>query len=146
VETLTYETTIQATPSAVWHALWSLDNYSKWTAPFTEGSKAETDDWKEGTKVLFTDGKGSGMVSTVAVNKPNAFMSFKHIGMVKDGVEDTESEEVKKWAPSTENYTLAEAGTATTLRVDLQVMAEWKAYMEEKWPLALDVLKKLAEA
>jgi len=65
------------------------DTFGTWipTVPdqrFAAGSYAKTDNWKEGSKVLFLDGKGQGMVSTVAKNKPNEYMSFKHLGEVKD--------------------------------------------------------------
>src|SRR5215208_4034170 len=99
-----FKTSINAPREKVWDILWGDANYSKWTSVFAEGSRAETD-WKEGSKVLFLDGRGHGMVSTVAANKPNEFMSFKHMGTVKDGVEDLDSEQTREWAGALENYT-----------------------------------------
>ena len=87
----------------VWNALWEDASYREWTSAFMEGSYAVTDNWKEGTKVLFLDPKGSGMVSMVAEDKPYGFMSFKHLGEVIDGVEDTTSDKVKQWAGALEN-------------------------------------------
>jgi hypothetical protein len=110
-----------------------------------EGSYAKTDNWKEGTKVLFLDPKGSGMVSMVASNKPNQFMSFKHLGEVKEGIEDTTSEKVQQWNGATENYTLDEAGGKTTLTVDMDITEEYKDYFVKVWPHALDKVKELAE-
>lgn len=85
----------------VWNVLWNDTTYKKWTSVFSEGSHAETD-WNEGSKVLFLDGKGQGMVSMIASKKPNVFMSFKHLGTIKDGVEDMDSDETKKWSGSME--------------------------------------------
>ena len=70
--------------------------YPAWTSVFAEGSRVETD-WEEGSKVHFLDDKGDGMVSTIAQKIPNKFMSFKHLGMVKNGVEDLNSEQIKEW-------------------------------------------------
>lgn len=38
---------------------------------------------------------GEGMVSDVAEHRPQHFLSLRHVGFVKDGVEDTESEMVR---------------------------------------------------
>ena len=86
--------------------MWNDDSYRKWTSPFAEGSYAKTDNWKEGSKVLFLGPGGDGMVSKVASNKKNEFMSFEHLGVVKNGIEDTESDSVKGWAGAKENYRL----------------------------------------
>ena len=105
METKQFKRTIAAPPEKVWSTLWDDATYREWTSVFAEGSRAETD-WKKGSKVLFLDGKGSGMVSTILENKPNEFMSFKHLGIVKDGVEDTTSAETEEWANAVESYTL----------------------------------------
>ena len=94
MDKMKFSTTINAPKEKVWKILWDDETYRKWTSVFSEGSYAQTD-WKEGSKVLFLDGKGSGMVSKIETSRPNEFMSFLHLGVVKDGVEDTESEEVK---------------------------------------------------
>src|SRR5688572_26468739 len=95
MEKLNFSIDINAPREKVWKVLWDDSSYRKWTSVFMEGSCVETDNWKEGSKVLFLDGKGAGMVSKVAVNKPNEYMSFEHLGEVKDGVEDTSSEKVR---------------------------------------------------
>src|SRR5437879_1722753 len=101
----TFTITINAPREKVWSTLWDDATYREWTAAFAEGSWAKTD-WKKGSKVLFLDGKNDGMVSTIADNKPNEFMSIKHLGIVKNGVEDTGSAESKEWSGALENYTL----------------------------------------
>ena len=145
MEKLKFSTSINAPKEKVWETLWNLESYRAWTSAFTEGSYAKTDNWKEGTKVLFLDPKGSGMVSMVARNKPNEYMSFKHLGEVKDGVEDTTSERVKAWAGSTENYTLKEENGKTTLAIDMDITDEFKEMFEKMWPKALEKVKELSE-
>jgi hypothetical protein len=145
MEKLEFKTTINAPKEKVWDVLWSADNYSKWTSVFAEGSTAQTD-WKEGSKVLFLDGQGKGMVSAIAANKPNEYMSFKHLGIVDKGVEDTTSPQVKDWAGAEENYTLIEVNGRTELTVDLDINDTFKDYFENTFPKALEKVKELAEA
>ena len=66
MEKTTYSIHIDAPREKVWNALWDLDNYRTWTKPFNEASNVETDGWKKGSDVKFTDGKGSGMLARVA--------------------------------------------------------------------------------
>jgi uncharacterized protein YndB with AHSA1/START domain len=142
-----YKIRIDAPREKVWNILWDDNTYPQWTAPFAEGSKAETD-WKKGSKVLFLDGKGQGMVSTIVDKKPNEFMSFKHLGVVKDGVEDVDSPASQEWAGGFENYTLKSIDGGTELVVDLSannIPAEFVDYFEKTWPIALNKLKELAE-
>lgn len=146
MEKMNFSVSINATKEKVWQTLWSEIGYRNWTSVFTEGSHAITDDWKEGSKVLFMDPKGNGMVSTVAANRPNEFMSFKHLGEVKDGVEDTTSEKVKQWAGAMENYTLKGSNGKTELVVEMDVNNEFKDYFINTFPKAMDKVKELAEA
>lgn len=145
MEKINFSTNINAPREKVWKVLWNDVSYREWTRPFAEGSYAETDNWKEGSKVLFLAPGGDGMVSTVAKNKPNEYMSFKHIGVVKNGVEDTESESVKGWAGALENYRLTEENGKTKLEVDMDSTDEFKDYFLKTWPVALEKVKELAE-
>ena len=142
---LNFTTKIDAPKEKVWNTLWNDTTYRAWTSAFAEGSYAETDNWKEGSKVLFLGPTRDGMVSMVAKNKPNEYMSFKHLGVVKQGVEDTESDQVKGWAGVLENYSLKEEGGKTTLSVEMDSTDDFADYFEKTWPEALNKLKQLAE-
>ena len=144
MEKINFSIRINAAPEKVWDVLWDDATYRKWTAAFAEGSHAVTD-WSEGSKILFLDGKGSGMVSKVAVNKPNEYMSIEHLGIVKDGTEDTTSDEVKAWAGCHENYTLKNENGSTLLEVDMDITEEFKEMFSKMWPKALQNIKELAE-
>jgi predicted 3-demethylubiquinone-9 3-methyltransferase (glyoxalase superfamily) len=142
---LNFSIHINASAAQVWQILWNSDTYRQWTAVFQEGSYAESD-WQEGSKILFLDGKGSGMISRIERKIPNEFMSFVHLGMVKDGTEDFKSAEEQGWAGSMENYTLTEKDNGTFLEVSTDTVDSFEAYMNEKFPLAINQVKILAEA
>jgi hypothetical protein len=136
---------INAPREKVWEKLWNDASYREWTSVFAEGSSAETD-WNEGSRVLFGDGKGNGMVSRIASKKTNEVMSFEHLGMLKDGVEDLSSDEVKQWSGAKENYYLRQENGKTELVVEIDLAEDFTAYFEEKFPVALKKVKELAES
>ncbi len=139
-----YRNTIQASPARLWEVLWDLQSYEQWTKPFSPDSTVKTD-WKKGSKAYFLGGNGNGMVAEIADVVPEKFMSIRHLGELKDGVEDTTSEKVKAWQGAMENYTLEKNGDATDLIVDIDVNEEWLDFFRKAWPQALAVIKDLAE-
>jgi uncharacterized protein YndB with AHSA1/START domain len=139
-----YNATIKAPKEKVWDTLWGKESYKKWTAAFAEGSDAITD-WKEGSKVLFTDGSGQGMVALIARRIDHEYLSLRHLGMLKDGKEILEGPEVEGWAGAEENYTLTEESGTTKLDVDIDLTDKWLEYFNKTWPKALQKLKELAE-
>src|SRR6188508_3009161 len=77
---------INAPKEKVWEVLWNDKTYREWTSVFSEGSYAVSD-WKEGSKVQFLGPEGGGMFSKIAKLVPNEYMSFEHLGELKDGQE-----------------------------------------------------------
>ena len=139
-----FTTPINASKERVWDSLWEDQNYRYWTSVFAECSSAESD-WQEGSKILFLDGKGMGMTSKIARKIPYEFMSFQHLGYIKDGVEDFAIAEAKGWAGALENYTLREENGITTLTVELDNDEEHAGYFQDTFPKALEKVKELAE-
>jgi hypothetical protein len=144
MEKLTFNILIDASPERVWDILLGETTYPAWTSVFAEGSSVQTD-WQEGSKALFLDGKGNGMVSRIAKNIPNEYLSIEHLGSFKDGIEDTESESVKEWAGALENYTLKPSDGKTELFIDMDSSDDFKDYLLKTWPPALEKVKELAE-
>lgn len=145
MEKLIFTTIINAPREKVWRILWDDATYRQWTTAFSESSYAVTD-WKKGSKVLFLDDSGSGMVSRIAENIPNEYMSIEHLGEVSGGVEDTVSEKIKVWAGAHENYTLKTIDKGTELTMDMDITDEFKEMFEKMWPKAMDNIKRLAES
>lgn len=144
MKTLEFKTRINASPEKVWEVLLGKDTYPIWTAGFAEGSNVKTD-WKKGSKAIFGDGKGNGMVSEIAENIPHKFLSIRHLGDLINGKEDLDSEAVKEWAGAHENYTLNEVDGQTEWLVSAEIVESFEDYMLKTWPLALQKVKELAE-
>lgn len=146
---LRYEITINAPQKKVWQATTEDKNYREWTAPFHPGSYFEGS-WKQGEKMRFLgpdkDGQTGGMLSQIEKSDYPSFISIKHYGQIVKGKEDTTSDEVKKWAPSYENYTIEKINDSSTKFIaELDMPEEWAGMMDESWPKALNKLKEVAE-
>lgn len=142
-------TVINAPREKVWHAMLDEEPYREWTSAFNEGSRYEGS-WDEGSKILFLGpnpetGEEGGMVSRIAVNRPYEYISIEHLGIVSNGVEDTTSEEAKKWAPAFENYTFNEKDGGTELLIEMDVADEEAETLKRMWTAALVRLKEIAE-
>lgn len=139
MNTLTFETQINAPAKKVWEILWDDASYGKWTAAFMEGSYAVSD-WQEGSSIMFLSPGENGMYSVIEKKIPNKQMSFRHQGEVQKG-----EKVAKEWSSATENYYLEENGSGTTLKVVTDTVPEIEAYMKEAFPKALQKLKELCE-
>jgi uncharacterized protein YndB with AHSA1/START domain len=144
MKVLHFSTHINAKPKSVWEAMLAPDTYRTWVSEFAEGCYFEGS-WNKGERIRFLGPDGGGMVAVIEESRPYAFISIKHLGEFKNGVEDTESESVRAWAPAFENYTFSGDGSSTELSVDIDVTPEWEEYMEKTWPKALAKLKDICE-
>lgn len=140
---------INAAPETVWRAVVSREHYNSWTKVFTSTSHFEGG-WNKGDKIRFLaynkDGKLDGMVSEIAESDFPRFISIRHLGYIYNGVDDTESEEIKSWAPSYENYTLTRtAENHTIFEIEMDVTDDYYDMFMRLWPLALQELKSTAE-
>lgn len=135
---------IEASPEKIWKVL-LLDAYNQiWFSEFSKGSFAESD-WKEGSKVLFSDSSGEGLAGTVAVHIPNEIVSINYHGILYKGAEDTTSEEARKWTGMSETYKVKKSGNSTVLTIELNVPAEYVDMFTKMWDNALKKIKELAE-
>lgn len=132
---------IKAEKSQIWKALWNDSAYRDWVSVFYEGSYALTDNWEEGSKVLFLNADKSGIYSFIEKHIPNKRMMFKHIGKVVNGKEQPLDDETKKWSGCTETYTLSEGKNSVILSVELDVLDEHRDYMSKTFPKALKKVK-----
>ena len=149
---LQFNITINAPVARVYDCMLGINSkstYEQWTALFNPTSTYEGS-WEKGSKILFVgvDEKGEkgGMVSRIAENIPNEFVSIQHYGLFKAGEEITEGPEVEKWGNGMENYTFEESNGAVTVTVDLlNIPEEFVGYMNDAYPKALEKLKEICE-
>ena len=143
MKTMHFSVEIEAPKEKVWEALWQDEHYRNWASPFSEGSYAESD-WKEGSRVVFLSPEGDGMYSTIDKLVPNKFMSFRHIGMVRNGEEMPQDEQSKAWSGAKENYELKEQNGKTSVEVSVDTFDEEASFLK-MFPKALNKLKEIAE-
>ncbi len=136
---LKFTTTINAPKEKVWKTLWDDKSYRQWTAAFAEGSYAESD-WNEGSKITFLTPKGDGMFGIIEKKIPNEQMTFKHLGELKNGIE-----EPKDWGDATESYHLSEKDGITELTVQMDSTADFEQYFNDTFPKALESVKHISE-
>jgi uncharacterized protein YndB with AHSA1/START domain len=145
LQTIKKSITINAPREKVWEVLLQDKLTRLWYAEFSEGTKAETD-WKEGSKVLFTDDTGSGMVGKVVAVKPYDLISVEFLGFVVAGQEEYESEGAQAVKGGFETYRLSEKGGGTQLDIEADMGTEWLDQMSLAWDRALNKIKALAES
>ncbi|MYA78352.1 MAG: SRPBCC domain-containing protein [Gemmatimonadetes bacterium] len=143
-EKLRYSITINASREQVWQALFEDASFRRWTSLFAEGSYF-VGNWSEGSEIRFLNAGSDGMISMIDANRPHEFMSIRHLGYIVNGVEDTESDEVKAWTPAFENYTLKDVEGGTYLTVETDTFNDYVEYFNETWPKGLDEIRRIAE-
>ena len=153
---LQFQVSINAPVTKIFDFMLGINNkstYEQWTSLFNPTSTYEGS-WDKGNKILFigVDEKGEkgGMVSRIAENIPNRFVSIQHYGLFQADKEITAGPEVEKWANGFENYTFEENNGSdsyrgTTVTVDLDTTEDFLDYMNQTYLKALDKLKELCE-
>lgn len=151
MQKLHFSTHINAPREKVWNTMLEKATYKEWTKAFNPSSTFEGS-WEEGSEIRFvgSDEEGNqqagGMYSRIKENRLHEYLSIEHLGIIENGVVDTTSEKVKKWAPSFENYTFIEKDGGTELLVDIDIDEEYKDSFEDMWPKALLKLKEMCES
>ncbi len=150
MQKLHFSIQINAPREKVWDTMLEDATYRQWTAAFNPGSYY-IGSWEQGSEMRFLgpdpegkEGEG-GMFSRIKENRLHEFISIEHLGMIKGGVIDTTSDEVKKWTPAFENYTFGDKDGGTEILVDIDVADEYADMFNGMWPTALNVLKELSE-
>lgn len=149
MQNINFSIVINAPREKVWDTMLGDATYREWTKPFNPAGSSFRGDWSKGSKILFigvdekTGKEDSGMYSEVADNRPYEYVSVKHLGELKDGVETP-------WPNPDqvgfENYTFRDKDGGTEVFVELTNMPdEWVGMMNESWPTALEKLKEIAE-
>lgn len=148
---LQFNIKINASANKVFDRMLGITNkitYEQWTAMFNPTSTYEGN-WNKGSRILFVgtdeNGEKGGMVSEIADNIPNRFVSIRHLGLLKGDQQITEGPEVEKWAGGLENYSFEESNGATMVNVEMDSVEDYVEYMNQTYPKALRKLKEICE-
>lgn len=144
IQKLIFNQEINASAETVWNKMWDKKSYTEWTTPFCAGTYY-TGEIEQGSRIHFIAPSFDGMYSDVFYLIPNKLLIFKHIGNLKDLKELPLDAETEKWTGSFETYKLNEVDGITTVTAEIDCVAEYINYMKEKFPLALQELKKISE-
>jgi len=148
METLHFETSINAEVEKVYRIMFDDKSYREWAAEFNPTSHFKGS-WEKGSRILFLgtdhDGKIGGMASRIKENISNKFVSIEHLGMVRGDIEIAYEIEADDWSGAMENYTFTGINENTLLSVDVNVTEEFIAYFADTWPRALNKLKEICE-
>lgn len=144
IQTIKKQVHINAPKENVWNVLVQDKFNSIWYEEFCPGTHAQTD-WKEGSKVVFTNTSGEGIAGKIIESKPGEALSIEFTGFVKGGMEDYESEEAQKVKDTHESYVLTETNGATLLHIESDMPPEHFEAMSQAWDRALQKIKSLAE-
>ncbi|GAB3513447.1 SRPBCC family protein [Emticicia fontis] len=136
---------INASDEKVWDVL-TQDTYTReWLAIFSPGSYALTD-WQLGSKVVFADHTGSGIIGRIIVYNPYELLSIEYYGVLNDNKEDFDSPEADIFKGAREIYQLSSNEGKTVLDIESDISEGAFDTMSESWDEALIKIKSLAEA
>lgn len=144
IKKLIYTQEINATASKIWETMWHKETYNEWVKPFCEGTYMDGD-FVQGSRIHFLTSDGRGMYSDIAYLVPNKLIIFSHIGNISNFKELPIDEETSRWTGSFEIYKLEEKDGKTIVTAEMDTVPEYINYMNEKFPLALEELKKISE-
>jgi uncharacterized protein YndB with AHSA1/START domain len=144
IQKLVFSVEIDANANVIWNKMWNKETYTQWVTPFCEGTYF-TGEIELGNRIHFIAPSFDGMYSDVFYLIPNELVIFKHIGNLKDLKEQPIDAESEKWTGCFEVYKLKEKEGKTTVTAEIDCMSEYINYMNEKFPLALQELKKISE-
>ena len=144
IQKLVFTVEINASAETVWNKMWDKKSYTEWTTPFCAGTYF-TGEIELGSRIHFIAPSFDGMFSDVFYLILNKLIIFKHIGNLKDLKELPLDAETERWTGSFESYKLNEVDAITTVTAEIDCMSEYIDYMNDKFPLAMQELKKISE-
>lgn len=134
--------TINTTADKIWQVLLTKQSYLQWATVFQEGfDYYAADNFAAGSKVIFGDGAGNGMVTIVSINEPNHKIQFTFTGEATNGEEQSMGE----FDGMTETYTLTKVSDGVLLEVETSMDDQWYESMDAAWDKAMIIIKELSE-
>ena len=136
---------INAPKEKVWEVLLGHKYIQIWYTAFGEGITADTD-WQLGSKAVFVDNKGSGMIGKIVQHIPNEMIDIEYEGIMVDGKEDYNSIAANDMKGTHETYCLSSKDHATNLSIECEMDDAYYEMMSSAWEKALQKIKQLSES
>ncbi len=144
-ESIKKQIDIRASRKKTWEVVFNQNFTRKWYDELSFGAQVVST-WEKGSKVLFTDLSGGGLVGQVKVHKPLEQISVEYQGIVSAGDEDYQSESAQEVMGGSETYTFLEnVPGLTQLTVELATPEGTSGTIASAWERALCKIKTLAE-
>ena len=144
LQTIKKEVTINASRETVWDVLTKDEHTRNWYAAFSEGSHAKTD-WKEGSKAIFSDDSGCGLIARIVESQPPATIAMEFEGVLTGSREDFEGPVAQALKGGKEIYRLTGQNGTTQLAISADMDEKYLGAMAGAWDHALAKIKALAE-
>lgn len=149
MERLKFTISINAPALKVYTIMLDETHYQQWTSAFNETSRY-VGSWEKGAKIVFLgtdkDGNEGGMFSRIRENIRGRFVGIEHLGIIRNGEEISSGSDVEGWAGANEDYSFSDIDGKTLLTVEMDSMIQHRAYFQEHWPKALQLLKTICES
>lgn len=142
---LTFKIKINASSKKIWKCLWELENYTKWNSVFGTGNYYKTNSFEQGSKIHLLTPNGEGMYSILDKIVENEILVFKHLGELKNFEEQQIDAKMQGWTNALESYELKQLEKETELIVRVETVEQYVDHMNKTFPLALQLLKNIAE-
>ena len=146
---VTFYIIINALPNQVYDAMVNPEHVDNWVAIFSDREVWHEGSWAEGEEIAFytydKNGIAQGMICNITSHKPNEYVYVQPVGVWQGGKRIFEGDAVKGLDETFEEYIFTQQGNQTGLTINAGVDPKQKAFFEEKWPKALEVIKHTAE-
>jgi hypothetical protein len=143
---LNFSITINSNIQNVWHTMLDHPTYEEWTSEF-EPTSTYIGSWDKGANIKFvSDDNWGGMEGIIKENREFEYISIEYTGVLRDGVKYLLSPANETIVGAHENYAFEKIDESVTiLKIEMETSVEFSKYLEETWPKALEVLKKICE-
>jgi len=145
---LEFSIDIQASAQKVFDVVTGKETAAAWISVFSPHSFFEGS-WDEGQKITFKTpdehGRINGMVCRIEKNIPGKELYIQPLGSFMDGKEITDSKTIESLAVTYENYLFNQKDGYSELKILAVALAEFESFFNETWPVALKLIKEMAE-
>ena len=136
---------INAPRAKVWAVLSTPALIWKWADVFGGTPSNFSCDLKEGGELRFWNEDGDGLVGRCLRCVPRAYIEFEYVAAVKHHKIAVLAGDWAEWKGLRNSLSMLVDGEETSLAARSESAESMRGFFAEKWPLALEKIKELAE-